>query len=126
MVSWRSIPWPCLFTELRLVAHNLERDPHEVDVHRLTTAEALVKVKRGVRYAMIQGSPELRVICGKGLHSKDKTPVLKSAIINELKTYVSSRNSLRTLPYHYHSKYHIAATEDPKNAGVLVIKMPQH
>lgn len=67
-------------------AHNLERKPHEVDIHRLTTTEALTQVKRGIRFAMIQGSSELRIICGKGLHSKDKTPILKGAVINELKT----------------------------------------
>lgn len=88
-------------------AHNLERKPHEVDVHRLTTDEALTQVKRGIRYAMIQGSPELRIICGKGIHSKGNVPVLKGAIIDELK-----------------KKYHIPAPEDPKNAGVLVVSMP--
>ncbi|GJE97746.1 hypothetical protein PsYK624_139670 [Phanerochaete sordida] len=88
-------------------AHNLERSSHEVDVHRLTSAEAITHVRKGLRQALIQESPELRVIVGKGLHSKNNQPVLKKAIMDELK-----------------NKYRITATEDPKNAGVLIIKMP--
>lgn len=47
-------------------------------------------MKKAIRYAMIQGAPELRIICGKGLHSKNNVPVLKSAIVAELQRYVSA------------------------------------
>lgn len=66
-----------------------------MDVHRLTSAEAVAQVKKGLRYAMIQGAPELRVICGKGLHSKNNMPVLKGAIIDEMKKFVHSLYSNR-------------------------------
>ena len=69
-------------------AHNLQRSPHEIDVHRLTAPEALVQVKRGIRFALIQDAPQLRVICGKGLHSVNQTPVLKKAIVDEMKKCV--------------------------------------
>ena len=82
---------------IRIVAHNLQRSPHEVDVHRLTSAEAIIKVKRGIRYADIQGAPELRIIVGKGLHSTNQQPVLKKAITEELKKCVLPHSSKKTM-----------------------------
>ncbi|KAI0339844.1 hypothetical protein BDW22DRAFT_1360862 [Trametopsis cervina] len=87
-------------------AHNLNPAPQEIDVHRLNTDEALVQVKKAIRDARGFGATQLRIIVGKGKHSKDNVPVLKPAVISELQ------------------KLHIATEEDKKNAGVLVVKLP--
>lgn len=79
-------------------ANNLDRQPHEVDVHRLTTVEAIIQIKNSLRMAMIQSASELRIICGKGNHSKDKVAVLKPAIIKEMKECVIFRLSFLHLP----------------------------
>lgn len=41
-------------------ANNLDRQPHEVDVHRLTTVEAIIQIKNSIRMAMIQSASTLR------------------------------------------------------------------
>ena len=65
-------------------AHNLTAGPHEIDIHRLSVSEALVQVKRALRDAITANSPQLRMITGKGIHSKDKIPALKMAVIREM------------------------------------------
>ncbi|KAI0687902.1 hypothetical protein BC835DRAFT_372336 [Cytidiella melzeri] len=87
-------------------AHNLNPAPQEIDVHRLSSEEAIVQVKKAIRDARGFGAPHLRIIVGKGKHSKDNVPVLKPAVISELQ------------------KLHIATEPDPKNAGVLIVKLP--
>ena len=47
------------------------------DLHGLYTAEAIERTERAVREAQQQGKPELRVIVGKGLHSKDHVAHIK-------------------------------------------------
>ena len=48
------------------------------------------EVKRAIRDAYDSGAPTLRIIVGKGNHSKNKIPVLKNAISNELQRCVNS------------------------------------
>lgn len=87
-------------------AHNLKPEPHEIDVHRLSVQEAVMQVKRALRDAITSNSPQLRIITGKGKHSKDGIPALKLAIIRELQIR------------------HITATPDFKNDGVLIVAFP--
>lgn len=47
------------------------------DLHGLYTAEAIERTERAVRDAQQQGKPELRVIVGKGIHSKDHVAHIK-------------------------------------------------
>lgn len=87
-------------------AHNIQPEPQTIDVHRLSVQEAMIQTKRALRTAYVSGSPELRIITGRGKHSKNKIPVLKLAIVGEMQ------------------KHHIEAVPDNKNPGVLVIKLP--
>ncbi|KAI0755899.1 hypothetical protein BC629DRAFT_1553274 [Irpex lacteus] len=87
-------------------AHNMNPAPQEIDVHRLSSEEAFLQVKKAIRDARGFGAPQLRIIVGKGNHSKNNVPVLKPAIMSELQ------------------KLYIPVEPDPKNAGVLVVKLP--
>ncbi len=77
--------------------------PQEIDVHRLSSEEAFLQVKKAIRDARGFGAPQLRIIVGKGNHSKNNVPVLKPAIMSELQKYVtrflcsSSANTYPTL-----------------------------
>ncbi|TCD68039.1 hypothetical protein EIP91_011583 [Steccherinum ochraceum] len=88
-------------------AHNLKPEPQTIDIHRLNVHEAIIEVKRALKDARGAGSPELRVITGRGKHSKNNIPVLKKAIIQKL------------------LEYEIDAKGEPGNPGVLVIAIPQ-
>ncbi|KAL6300455.1 hypothetical protein BKA93DRAFT_829049 [Sparassis latifolia] len=67
-------------------AHNLNPEPHEVDVHRLHVPEAIEKVEKALYDAMMSGATELRIITGKGIHSQGVNPkgVLRRAIIGAM------------------------------------------
>ena len=73
-----------VWTDEMYAAHNLKPEPHEIDVHRLSVAEAINQVKRALRDSIVSNSPQLKIITGKGKHSKDGVPVLKLAIVREL------------------------------------------
>ena len=62
--------------------------PQEIDVHRLSSEEAFAQVKKAIRDARGFGASQLRIIVGKGNHSKNNVPVLKPAIISELQKCV--------------------------------------
>ncbi|PSR78751.1 hypothetical protein PHLCEN_2v7286 [Hermanssonia centrifuga] len=87
-------------------AHNLNQPPQEIDVHRLSVSEANIQVKKAFRDAYRMGAPQLRIITGRGKHSKGGIPVLKLAIVGEMQ------------------KNHIEAQPDEKNPGVLIINLP--
>ncbi|KAI0085101.1 hypothetical protein BDY19DRAFT_968075 [Irpex rosettiformis] len=87
-------------------AHNLNPAPQEIDVHRLNSEEAFAQVKKAIRDARGFGATQLRIIVGKGNHSKGNVPVLKPAITSELQ------------------KLYIPVEPDPKNSGVLIVKLP--
>lgn len=70
--------------QLSLAAHNLKPEPQTIDVHRLNVNEAVTEVKRALREARSSGSPELRIITGRGKHSKGNIPVLKKALIQKM------------------------------------------
>ena len=76
--------WFSRETNTRISAHNMNPAPQEIDVHRLSVAEAINQVKRALRDSIVSNSPQLKIITGKGKHSKDGVPVLKLAIVREL------------------------------------------
>lgn len=52
--------------------------------------EALRRVERALRDAIVENAGRLRVITGRGNHSKDNIPVLKNAVIEAMREYVPS------------------------------------
>ncbi|KAI0373989.1 hypothetical protein BV20DRAFT_961901 [Pilatotrama ljubarskyi] len=87
-------------------AHNMKPQPQTIDVHRLKVPEAIEKVEQALYDAIVTATPELRIITGQGKHSKNKIPALKLAIIGAM------------------ADYHIDATPDATNPGVLIITPP--
>lgn len=70
-------------------AHNLQlEDEHTIDVHRLKPTEATRRTEIAIRDALVAGATRLRVICGRGNHSRNKLPVLKLALIAAMEQYV--------------------------------------
>ena len=67
-----------------MLAHNLTPEPQTIDVHRLKLKEAITKVEDALYDAISSGSPELRIITGRGKHSKGGLPVLKIALVKIL------------------------------------------
>jgi DNA-nicking Smr family endonuclease len=88
-------------------AHNLQpEEEHTIDVHRLKPTEATRRTEIAIRDALVAGATRLRVICGRGVHSKGGLPVLKLALIAAME-----QNKIET-------------EVDPNNPGVLNIKLP--
>ena len=59
-------------------------------MHRLKVAEAQEKVEQALYDAVVTGVPELRIITGRGNHSKGGIPRLKLAIIGAMEECVDS------------------------------------
>lgn len=57
-------------------------------MHRLKVPEARARVEEALYGAMMAGVSQLRIITGRGNHSKGKIPALKLAIIGQLQEYV--------------------------------------
>ncbi|KAJ7072409.1 hypothetical protein C8F01DRAFT_1205978 [Mycena amicta] len=76
--------------------------PGEVDLHGLYVREAIDRTDRALEEAKRKGDKELRLIVGKGLHSKDHAAKLKPAI---------------------EDLHRLVAELDPHNGGVLVVHM---
>ena len=78
----------CLF----FLAYNSEfRNSHDeptVDVHGLKKHEAIECVEKKLRELQLAGMKRLRVIVGKGLHSKMGIAVLKPTVLNAMQKYV--------------------------------------
>ncbi|KAI0254151.1 hypothetical protein BJV78DRAFT_1121964, partial [Lactifluus subvellereus] len=77
-----------------------------IDVHRLKSREAIRRTEIGIRDALVAGDTRLRVICGRGLHSERRIPVLKLALIGAME------------------QHRIETEVDPGNPGILNIKLP--
>ena len=86
-------------------ANNADSPPGTVDLHGLYVKEALAKVDEVIHQAQAQNYPQLRLIVGKGIHSKDHVTKIKPAVEELLR------------------KYNIAAHLDHRNQGVLVVDM---
>lgn len=85
--------------------NNADSAPDEIDLHGLFVKEAEAILRRRIQEAVQNNQLHLRVIVGKGLHSKGGIAKLKPAV-----DQMCDDNNL---------KHFI----DPKNAGVLVIEL---
>ncbi|MDQ6986288.1 MAG: Smr/MutS family protein [Mariprofundaceae bacterium] len=52
----------------------------EIDLHGMTQAQAIQALAKALEEALFQGWRVLSLVHGRGLHSKDKRPVLKQAV----------------------------------------------
>ncbi|KAI0692025.1 hypothetical protein C8T65DRAFT_670167 [Cerioporus squamosus] len=89
-------------------AHNMRPEPQTIDVHRLKVAEAVEKVEQALYDAIVTNTPELRIITGRGNHSKSGIPAIKLAVIGLMQDY------------------HLDCATDPNNSGVLIIHPPSN
>ncbi|PWZ03778.1 DUF1771-domain-containing protein [Testicularia cyperi] len=87
------------------MANNEDSPQGTVDLHGLYTSEALERTEQAVRNAQSQGWNELRIIVGKGLHSKDHRQHIAPAVEKLMRDY------------------RLDAHLDPRNAGVLVVNL---
>ena len=62
----------------------------ELDLHEQTQEEATFSLRRFIENAVHQRVRTLRVITGKGLHSRDARPVLLELVARELAGYKKS------------------------------------
>jgi len=76
----------------------------EIDVHGLLTDEAVRKTEQECRRLLRAGGSILRVITGKGNHSKDGKSKLRPAIQGSME------------------QHGFECTVDPKNTGVLILQ----
>ncbi|WFD43979.1 hypothetical protein MPSI1_002644 [Malassezia psittaci] len=86
-------------------ANNADSPPGTIDVHGLYVKEALAKVDQVIAQAQAQRFPHLRIIVGKGIHSRDHVSKIRPAVEDLLR------------------KYNVAARIDPKNHGVLIVDL---
>ncbi|KAJ7286171.1 hypothetical protein C8J57DRAFT_1050148, partial [Mycena rebaudengoi] len=85
---------------------NLSQREGTIDVHGLRPLEALEQVETALYSAVCSGKTELRVIVGRGLHSRGRVPVLRPRIMEEM---LRQDIPCRTLS---------------RNSGVLVLTVP--
>lgn len=86
-------------------ANNEDSGPDEVDLHGLYTQEAIDRTEHEISTRQARGDRSVRVIVGKGIHSKDHVAHIKPAIEGLMR------------------KYKLQAHLDPSNAGVLVVDL---
>ncbi|KAJ7938231.1 hypothetical protein B0H13DRAFT_1851681 [Mycena leptocephala] len=82
-----------------------DREPHEVDLHRLFVKEAELRVNEAIRAAETRGDPLVRFIVGQGLHTDNGVSRLKPALTS------------------YIRKLGHPVDPDPRNPGVLVVPL---
>lgn len=87
------------------MANNEDSPQGTVDLHGLYTSEALERTEQAVRQGQAQGWTEMRIIVGKGLHSKDHRQHIAPAVEKMMQDY------------------RLEAHLDPRNAGVLVVNL---
>lgn len=87
-------------------ARNLANRDGTIDVHGLFIVEAVKKVETALEAAILNGRKELRVIVGRGLHSQDRRPKLRPAIMGEMQ------------------KHSIPCRIQADNPGVLILTVP--
>ncbi|KAJ6475314.1 hypothetical protein C8R47DRAFT_986360, partial [Mycena vitilis] len=63
---------------------NLSSKDGVIDVHGLFVPEAIKKVETSLQTAIWNNGKDLRVIVGRGLHSRDGRPKLRDAITKEM------------------------------------------
>lgn len=87
------------------MANNEDSPQDTVDLHGLYTSEALERTEQAVRQGQSHGWSEMRIIVGKGLHSKDHRQHIAPAVEKMVRDYS------------------LEAHLDPRNAGVLVVNL---
>ncbi|ETW80412.1 hypothetical protein HETIRDRAFT_440315 [Heterobasidion irregulare TC 32-1] len=84
---------------------NKDRRANNVDLHGLRVSEAIKYANEAVTKARSRGDLTLSLIVGRGLHTEDKVPKLKPAIMQFLENLG------------------LAVAEQPGNAGRLIIQL---
>jgi len=85
--------------------NNRDSKPGEVDLHGLYVKEAITYTGQSIVEARARGDKEIRLIVGKGIHSPNQAAKLKPAIEELMQSY------------------DLAATIDPQNSGVLIVRL---
>jgi len=85
--------------------NNKDSAPGEIDLHGLYVKEAITRADEAISQAKREGKSDLRLIVGKGLHSKGGAAKIKPAIEDLMQ------------------KHRLKAELDPQNSGVLVIEI---
>ncbi|KZV86585.1 DUF1771-domain-containing protein [Exidia glandulosa HHB12029] len=85
--------------------NNTDSEPGEVDLHGLYAREAITYADRSIEEARARGQSHIRLIVGKGMHSKGGASKLRPAIEELMQ------------------KHQLVASMDPHNAGVLVVDL---
>ncbi|KAF8629156.1 hypothetical protein AX17_005741 [Amanita inopinata Kibby_2008] len=88
------------------MSRNMTQRAQTVDVHGLRVIEAIEVTENAFREALASGHGTLRVITGKGLHSKNNQPVIKNALIKTME------------------RQKIPCKPDPTNSGILILSLP--
>ncbi|CCH57999.1 hypothetical protein TBLA_0A01980 [Henningerozyma blattae CBS 6284] len=91
--------------EYVFVENNADSDSNEIDLHGLFVKEAQFIVKRRIIFAINHHEDELKIIVGKGLHSKNGVAKIRPAI-QELCNEANLEDHI-----------------DQKNSGVLVVNL---
>jgi len=97
-----------LNTEARMwifAANNADSPPDTLDLHGLYVKEALAKTEEAVQKAQAQAFPQLKLIVGKGIHSRDHVAHIKPAVEDLLR------------------KYNLDAHVDKHNAGIVIVNL---
>ncbi|SJK97397.1 uncharacterized protein ARMOST_00649 [Armillaria ostoyae] len=86
------------------VENNRDSKPGEIDLHGLYVKEAIARTDIALEEAKRRGDSEIRLIVGKGLHSKGGAAKIRPAIEEVMR------------------KHQLVAELDPSNSGVLVVE----
>ncbi|KAF8993688.1 hypothetical protein BDQ17DRAFT_1367988 [Cyathus striatus] len=86
------------------VENNKDSQPGEIDLHGLYVKEAIARTDQALQEAKARGDSELRLIVGKGLHSRGSAKIKPA--IEELM-----------------QKHKLVAHLDEDNAGVLIVQI---
>ncbi|KAG7446390.1 DUF1771-domain-containing protein [Guyanagaster necrorhizus] len=87
------------------VENNRDSKPGEIDLHGLYVKEAIARTDIVLEEAKQRGDSEIRLIVGKGLHSKGGAAKIRPAVENVMR------------------KHQLVAELDPSNSGVLVVHL---
>ncbi|KAK0537461.1 hypothetical protein OC834_000803 [Tilletia horrida] len=86
-------------------ANNADEGEDTIDLHGLTVHEALERTEAFVQDSRRKGRTQIRVITGKGIHSRDHVAKIKPAIARMMQ------------------EQNISAHVDPRNAGVIIVDL---
>ncbi|KAH7872144.1 uncharacterized protein C8R40DRAFT_1118551 [Lentinula edodes] len=89
-----------------LIPTTTTSNPSSIDVHGLLVPEAIDKTEEAFRGVLRTGNRFLRVIVGKGNHSKNGMPKLRPAII------------------HAFNRHGFKCTVDVNNSGIVILEAP--